>query len=117
MSEIKEYNWLMESSQTEEIKTYADSDAAGQQISEWLGTPEGSVADLPAWGNNLSAFKHEPNGINLQVMAEISIFQKILIDIPDINLKRVGVEFPGIDIAKIIIEFDNNTFEKAAVEL
>jgi phage baseplate assembly protein W len=115
MSEIKEYDWLMKSSQTEEVKAYDGGDAMGQSISEWLGTPEGSVADLPEWGNNLFSFKQEPTGINLQVMAEISIFQKILIDIPNIELRRVGVEFPDIDMAQITIESNTGVFKTTVV--
>ena len=111
MNKVKEYDWLMRSSQIEEVKIHEDGEGMGQKISEWLGTPEGSIADLPGWGNNLFALKQEPTSINLQVMAEMSIFQKMLVDIPAIELRSVGVEFPDIDMVKITIESNAGIFK------
>jgi len=101
---ILEFDYLMERSPSESIKTYEDGDAMNQRILEWLDTPEGTVADLPAWGHPFYLFKHEPDGPTLRVVAEMLIFQKLLADVEDIDLRSVAVEFPEMDYMRIDIE-------------
>ena len=104
MSIIKEYDWLMSAAPDEGIKTYDDGAAMNQRVLEWLKTPIGDIADLPGWGSPLFSFKHEPDSVNLQVMAEMSIFQKLVHDIANIDLRHVSVEFQEIDLIYVVIE-------------
>jgi hypothetical protein len=115
MSELKEYNWLMVSSPSEGVSTHDDGAAMAQRILEWLGTPEGSVADLPDWGNTLFTLKHEPTGVDLQVFAEMTIFEKLIKDVEDIDIRKVSVEFPDIDMAKVTIAYGTETLEETVI--
>ena len=111
MSTIREYDWSMTPSPDEEVKTYEDGGAMGQRVLEWLATPEGTVADLPAWGNPLSSFKFEPDSPDLQVMAEMAIMEKITEDIENIDILGVSVEFPEIDRVDLVIEYGEGFLE------
>jgi len=112
VSEISEYNWLMSSAPGEDVKIHTDGLAMGQRIADWLATPEGSLADIPGWGNGLFSFKHEPSSENLQVMAELHLFEKLLRDIEDLDIRHISVEFPGIDMLKITITTSTDVFEE-----
>lgn len=92
------------------VAVYQDSTALEDRIGEWLETPEGSVADLPWWGSNLSSLKHEPQGINLQVMAEMNIVQKLSQDVRNVQVRGILVESMGIDMIRVVIQYQLGTF-------
>jgi len=109
---IEEFDRLLELNPTTEIKKYDDEDALQDRISEWLETPQGTLADLPGWGHNLIALKHEPQGVNLDVMAEMSITIKMPQDIENLIIQSVSVEFGEIDLCQIIIRHRLGMFEE-----
>lgn len=109
---IEEFDHLLELSPTTEIKRYDDEDALQDRIFEWLETPQGSLADLPGWGHNLSALKHEPQGVNLEVVAEMSITAKMPQDIENLSIVSVDIDFAEIDLCHIIIRHRLGIFEE-----
>jgi phage baseplate assembly protein W len=109
---IEEFDHSLELHPVTEFKKYADVEALQERISEWLETPQGSVADLPAWGHNLSGLKHEPQGVNLDVMAEMSITVKMPQDIENLIIQSVSVEFSEIDLCQITIKHRLGVFEE-----
>ncbi len=80
------------------------------RIQEWLATPEGTVADIPWWGNQLSFLKHEPQGVHLEVLAEMLIAKKLPSDIRNIVMKSVRVVNTEIDLVKILIEYQYGVY-------
>ncbi|HAU6297941.1 TPA: hypothetical protein JD836_14620 [Citrobacter freundii] len=59
------------------------------QFNEWLRTPVGSVWGLPAWGNTLTDFRHEPSGNSTEIAIEAALITKLKQDIPDLPLKAI----------------------------
>ena len=109
---IEEFDHLLELNPTTEIKKYDDDDALQDRIFEWFETPQGSLADLPGWGHNLSAIKHEPQGVNLEVVVEMSITAKMPQDIENLSIVSVDIEFKEIDLFYIIIRHRLGIFEE-----
>lgn len=109
MAWIEEMNHLMDMD-SKGIELYNDGRALSDRISEWLSTPQGTVADHPAWGNNLFAFQHEPPGTTLNVMLEMSIIEKLPIDIRDLLILGISAEFEEIDYAVITIRHQLGTY-------
>jgi len=112
MTYIEEFDHLFELNPTTEIKKYDDEEALSDRIVEWLETPQGSLADLPGWGHNLIALKHEPQGVNLDVMAEMSITIKMPADIENLIIQSVSVEFMEIDLCRVVIRHRLGIFEE-----
>jgi len=100
---VTEYNYLLSSSSDSDIEKFSDGDALGNRINEWLETPVGTIADWPEWGNNLNAFKFEPQGINLEVAMELAIVEKLGNDVKDLIFVGVSVEFIEIDLFVVTI--------------
>ena len=113
---IEEWDHLILLSPTTEIKAYADRDALWDRLAEWFETPQGTLADLPGWGHNISAMKHEPQGVNLEVMTEMSIMAKMPQDIEDLIISGVSVEFSEIDRCSVMIRHRLGTY-KEKIEL
>ena len=97
MAQIEEYSFIMELDESGVI-TVPDEHAMQERIYEWLATPEGTVADKPGWGHRLSRLKFEPSGPDTNVMAEMLIAEKLSLDIKDMVLKGVLVDFKEIDL-------------------
>lgn len=106
---IEEFDHLLRGDLTG-IARYENSTALDDRIQEWLETPEGTVADMPWWGNNLSALKHEPIGVNLQVIAEMRIARKLPVDVKNIDVRGIRVEAVEIDLIRVIIQYQLGTF-------
>ena len=103
---IEEAIWELKSAINQDVKRYYDGDALSVNISEWLATPEGTVAHNPSWGNNLIGFKFEPlsnNNTDLEVMIELAIARKLPIDIEGLVLLGVRCEMINFDLCKITI--------------
>jgi hypothetical protein len=79
------------------IQEHIDADALGNRLSEWLATPEGTVADNPGWGHNLRPFWHDPESPLLTLQLEMAIVRKLPRDVRDITIRRVGVAFLAKD--------------------
>jgi len=109
---IEEFDHLIELNPTTEVKAYADTDALWDRIAEWLETPQGTLADLPSWGHNITAMKHEPQGVNLEVMTEMSIMAKMPQDIEDLIISGVRVEFFEIDRCSVMIRHRLGTYKE-----
>lgn len=95
-----------------ELKKFSDGESVEERIREWLETPQGTLADLPAWGHNLGMFKHEPQGVDLEVMAEMAIMIKMPLDIEDLVITGVSVEFESIDLCRITIHHRLGIYEE-----
>lgn len=108
---ITEYQHLMDLSPHEGLETLYDVEALHDRIYEWLQTPQGTVADLPAWGHNLSPFKHDPPGPNIEVMLEMAIAKKLPQDVENLEIVGLRVEYPEIDMVKITIRHRLATYE------
>jgi hypothetical protein len=92
------------------LATHQDNNALEDRIQEWLETPEGTIADLPWWGNRLGAIKHEPQGVSLQVKAEMSIVEKLPLDVRNVQVKGILVENMEIDMVRVVVQYQLGTF-------
>lgn len=97
MANIEELNHLMDTDSAG-IALYQDNDALSDRLAEWCETPEGTIADLPGWGNRFAYMKHQPPGIDLEIMAEMDIVEKLPRDINNLVLAGIVVEFREIDL-------------------
>lgn len=113
--EILEAQRMLKSSPESDVERFASADAMAERIREWLDTPEGTMAHYPSWGHNLTPYKHDPlsKGGGLDVMIEMSIAQKLPIDIEDIVLKGVNVIVMDIDLFRleIVYQFGGQTMD------
>lgn len=111
MSIITEYEHLMALSATEGLETLYDVEALHDRIKEWFETPQGTIADLPAWGHNLSSFKHDPPGSYIEVMLEMAIMRKLPRDVKNLQIVALRVDYPEIDICRITIKHRLATYQ------
>lgn len=100
---IKEANHLIASSADEDVAKYVGEDAMGDRVQEWLETPEGTMANHPSWGHNLTQFKHDPLSPDLAILMELAIVAKLPRDIPDIILLGIDVTNLDIDLCRVVI--------------
>ena len=108
-NEIEEFDHLMMGDPTG-LAQYQDARALEDRIQEWLETPEGTVADMPWWGNRLAYLKHEPQGVNLQVMAEMTIARKLSSDVRNLQMRGILVENMEIDMIRVVIDYQLGTY-------
>ena len=108
---IEEYDHLIDTSASGYAQ-YADNAALNDRIREWLETPEGTVADLPGWGNRLFMFKHDPPGAHLEVALEMHLAYKMPIDIENLVILEIGVEFREIDYVVVTIRHQLGGYEE-----
>lgn len=108
---LEEYDHLMGLSTAPQdvLTTYSGADALNDRIQEWFETPEGTVADMPGWGNSLGALQHEPPSSNLEVMMEFRIVKKLAADC-GIPIYGVRVGFWDIDICNVQILYGGGMF-------
>lgn len=102
---FEEANWRMYSAPQSDIERFYEGAAMSNRIQEWLATPEGSMANHPSWGHNLSRFKHNPLSKNngLEVQIEMALARKMPLDIEDLRLISVAVEVKDIDLCHVIV--------------
>lgn len=109
---FEEINHLMEmfTSPQDVLTLHTGGSALNDRIQEWFETPEGTVADLPAWGNTLGALQHEPPSANLEVVMEARIVKKLATDcnVPIYGIKLI---FWDIDICHIQIMYGGGMFD------
>lgn len=103
MATIYEGSHLVETGISHEVDRSVDGDALSERIREWMETPEGTIADIPDWGHNITGFKHDPQGVDLEVAIEMSIARKMARDIKNLILLGILVEYLDIDLFKIVI--------------
>lgn len=89
---------------------YSGPNALNDRIQEWFETPEGTIADMPSWGNTLSALQHEPPSTNLEVVMEARIVKKLAVDC-DVPIYGIRLTFWGIDICHILIQYGGGMFD------
>lgn len=110
---IYEANYLITSASQEDVRKYEDASAMSARILEWLDTPEGTMAHNPSWGHNLGPFRFEPQSSTLATLIEMAIARKLPLDIEDIQLRGVSVEFLSIDTIQLqlVHQFGSTTLE------
>lgn len=109
MARIEELDHLLQTGDAG-IVHHEDNAALNDRLQEWLETPEGTVVDLPGWGNRLAYMKHEPPGNHLNIMAEMDIIEKLPRDINNLSVSGILVEFREIDLLWIGINFSLGNF-------
>ncbi|MDX5979546.1 hypothetical protein [Vreelandella alkaliphila] len=95
------------------IQEYVDGDALNNRIAEWLATPEGTVADNPAWGHNLRPFWHDPESPLLTIQLEMAVAKKLPIDVRDVTIRRIGVAFVDKDLCRVEIHHLLGMFQQS----
>jgi len=105
MAQIEEFSFLLEMDESGILKISDDAGAMQERINEWLATPQGTVADMPGWGHQLSRLKFEPPSPDLSVMAEMLIAEKLSLDVKDMVLRGVLVEFDAIDLMRVTVDY------------
>lgn len=115
---FEEATWKLRSAPEADVERSYEGAAMSIRIQEWLATPEGSIANHPSWGHNLSRFKHDPLSENgaLAVQIEMALARKMPQDIDDLRLVAVGVDVLDIDLCKITIVHQYGT-ENIQVQL
>ena len=101
---LEELDHLMELSISPQdaLARYTGVDALNDRIAEWFETPEGTIADLPSWGNMLGRFQHEPPSVSLEVVMETKIIKKLSNDC-GIPIYGIRVDFLDIDKCRVRI--------------
>lgn len=94
------------------IQEHVDAAALANRLSEWLATPEGTVADNPRWGHNLRPFQHDPESPLLGLQVEMAIVRKLPRDVRDITIRRVGVAFIAKDQCTVEIHHTLGRFQQ-----
>lgn len=112
MDLLEELDRLMSVDPDQGVSLYHEDRAMMERILEWLETPEGTVADLPAWGHILAPFKHEPVGENLAVIIEMAIIEKLPRDVRDLIVGGIRVEPIEMDMIRISILFQLGLFQR-----
>ena len=100
---IEELHHLMNLDPDTGIQHFIDGPAMDDRIREWFETPEGTVADLPAWGHNLSQFKHAPINPTLNVLVKVAILKKMPVDIRNLVITNIAIQFKEIDLFHVVV--------------
>ena len=103
MAIIKEADHLIKSAPDQEVEKHYDEAGLADRIYEWLETPMGTMANHPAWGNNLAPFKFDPGNASLAILMEMAIASKLPLDVRDLKMLGIRVEFLEIDLCKVVI--------------
>lgn len=98
-----EADHMMASGSETEIEVYYNEPGLADRIYEWLETPMGTVANDPAWGNNLAPFKFDPQSQHLEVLMEMAIASKLPRDVRGLKMVGVAVDFLEIDLCRVVI--------------
>jgi len=109
---LEEIDHLMELSIScqDALTRYTGPDALNDRISEWFETPEGTVADIPSWGNMLGQFKHEPPSVHLEVYMEAKIISKLSADC-GVPVSGIRIDFLDIDLCRVQIKYSGGSFD------
>ena len=94
---------MMTSGSETEIEVYYNETGLSDRVYEWLETPMGTVANDPAWGNNLAPFKFDPQSLHLAVLIELAITSKLPRDVKGLKMIGVNVDFIEIDLCRVVI--------------
>jgi len=93
------------------VQSHIDGAAQNNNITEWFDTPQGSIADYPAWGHNLGAFRFEPdNSEDVAVMLEMSIVEKLTQDVVGVQIYSIRIEVVEFDRWKIVLHHNYGTY-------
>lgn len=94
------------------IREHEDAAALNNRLSEWLATPQGTVADNPSWGHNLRPFWHDPESPLLAMEMEMAVVRKLPRDVRDITIRRIGVAFIDKDYCVVEIHHHLGRFQQ-----
>lgn len=96
------------------LMTYDDTlSAKSAMLREWLDTPVGTIYGLPAWGNIISEFKHDPTeSIHVQVAFESRLLQKLAEDLPSLAIKGISFSELEFDLGQIAIQIPEGTISE-----
>ena len=111
---MSEYNELDHFLSLDEagIREHEDGAALNNRLAEWLATPEGTVADNPAWGHNLRPFWHDPESPLLAMEMEMEVVRKLPRDVRDVRILRIGVTFHEKDYCIVEIQHQMGRFQQ-----
>lgn len=109
---LEELDHLMELSVSAQdaLARYQGPDALNDRIAEWFETPQGSIADLPSWGNMLMEFKHEPQSVHLEVRMEAKSIPKLSEDC-GVPISGIRIDFTDIDLCRVQIMYQGGYFD------
>lgn len=107
---IEELEHLMALNPDTGIERLVDGPAMDDRIKEWFETPEGTVADLPGWGHNLSRYKHDPITPTLGVLVKTSILKKMPTDIRNLIITGIAVRFVEVDLFHVAVSHKIGTY-------
>ena len=109
---LEELDHLMELSISPQdaLARYEGPDALNDRIEEWFETPEGTIADLPFWGNMLWMFQHEPPSVHLEVFMEAKIIKKLSSDC-GVPINGIRIDFLDIDSCRVQILYKGGFFD------
>lgn len=94
------------------LEVHKEGLAINNNIEEWLDTPEGTVANNPAWGHNLKPLQFEPDGEETSILIEMAISQKLPLDVRGLRIVAVRVYFPEFDKCQVVIQHQYGKFDK-----
>lgn len=80
-----------------------DAAANIEILKEWLYTPVTTRYGNPAWGNNLSMYKHEPLCNDTARSIENAILLKLPIDCPNLPVSEIRCDPTEKDMYRIFI--------------
>jgi len=99
---MKELDYLLTSGNTGIIELEG-VDAVTNNIREWLNTPMGTVADRPAWGNNLKQFQFIPHSSDLEVAIAMHLSVKLPSDVVGAVISAVDIKFDSMDLMMVTV--------------
>jgi len=107
---LEEYDFLI-TTDAGGIKQYKDIPALNNNIGEWFQTPQGTMADMPQWGNLLHRYKHAPIDEHIATQIEIEIAKKMERDITGISVYQIKCIMKEIDLLGVFINYGLGVFE------
>lgn len=85
------------------LTIHHDSQALHNNVQEWFANSQYTIADNPAWGNNLAPFRFAPQSNDTAVALEISIVKKLSQDVEGLVIQGIRVSWPVLDVMQVII--------------
>lgn len=112
VSNFNEIDYLLRIN-AEGIQHFDSVDGMNNRIMDWLSTPEGTVADAPAWGSPLRSIQFQPTSMHLEIELQMTVVQKIRYDVRDITVRGIDVSFPEKDLCRIVIFHNLGIFDES----
>lgn len=94
------------------LEIAAEGKAMTNNINEWFANAEHTIADNPAWGHNLAPYQFIAQTEDDAVMMEMSILEKLPVDVRGLSIKAIRVTFPSIDGFLIEIQHQYSVYKQ-----